>query len=632
MLKEIARPELLQHHAQQLQKKNFKPGFDGMKPQALSVWLELHAQKLCGQLRRGTYEPMPALGFRTAKFDGTYRQLAKLTALDMTVQNAMLSAMMPACGELLPPNICAYLPGRGVRCAVEQFCALGSANPFAAVLDPAACFVNLDHTVLENLLQTLFPDREVVGLIMKYVRMPVMADKQLTYPQRGVLQGEPLSNLLCNLYFVPLDRYLLQQGIPFIRYADDIVLFASTREEAAQRYSDAAAFLKNELKLKENKKKAKVCRSVDMTYLGVRFEQTRDGIGAVGEAAEADAVCKNWQSCTPADSHRCVDILSDGILRQKDMSIAFETVERIQSLPVKATEVINVYSSVIFDSHFLQRAMENRITVNVFDRHDKLIGRFIPNAPLHTPCIPHRQLLEYYDAEARMELARSFVLAAVHHSKLNIRYYARHRESEVLSDALKGISELEKQIKRCGVYEELLLLDARAKEQYYRCFEIFLAGTPFRFEKRSKRPPHNEMNAMISCGNTVLYNDIATRIAQTPLDDRIGYLHATNRRPESLNLDVAESYRPLIVDRVVFSMVNLKRMQPADFIRTDSGGVYLTDNGKRKFLRAFYEKLDAKLTVNGESCSYRRIITEDIRSLVRHFRSGESYQSFKQVK
>lgn len=633
MLEEIANPDLLLYHAQQLQKKNFKPGFDGMRAQALCVWLELNADKLCRQLLRGTYDPMPALSFRTAKFDGTYRQLVKLSALDMAIQGGILGCLVPICQHLLPENVCAYLPGRGVQTAVEQFCTLSSQYPYAAKLDPTACFDNIDHTVLKDTLHTLLSDPALTELIMRYVRMPVIIDKKLTHPQKGVLQGAPLSNLLCNLYFVPLDEYLRQQDIPFIRYADDIVIFASSREEAKVRQSKLADFMRERLKLKENKKKSQLSRCTDMTYLGIRFERTKSGISAIDDNADKEsAISKNWQICTPANPHRTLDILSDGILRQKDLSLAFESADRTTPIPVKATDILNVYSSVILDSHFLQRAMENSITVNIFDRRDKLIGRFIPNTPMPSPQIPHKQLQAYFDPAARLHLARQFVQASVHNSKLNIRYYARHRESEVFSDALKRISELEKQIRRCDSYENLLLLEARAKGQYYRCFDDFLASTCFRFEKRTKRPPHNEINAMISFGNTVLYNYIATQIYQTHLDIRIGFLHAANRRLESLNLDIAEAYKPLIVDRVAFSSLNLKSIQSTDFIHTEDQAVFLSEVGKRKFLRAFYEKLETRITINADARTYRRIITEDVQALVRHFRNGEDYRSFRQVK
>lgn len=193
-------------------------------------------------------------------------------------------------------------------------------------------------------------------------------------------------------------------------------------------------------------------------------------------------------------------------------------------------------------------------------------------------------------------------------------------------------SSQQREPSRCKQYDSLLMLEARARESYYSCFDSFLSDSGFRFDSRSRRPPKNEINAMLSFGNVLLYNLIATEINKTPLDIRVGFLHATNRRPESLNLDMAEAYKPLIVDRTVFSVINLKSIRPTDFDRRPNGSVYLNENGKRTFLRAFYSKLDTSISVKGDKLTYRQIIANDVQALVRHFRQEESYTPFKQVK
>ena len=142
----------------------------------------------------------------------------------------------------------------------------------------------------------------------------------------------------------------------------------------------------------------------------------------------------------------------------------------------------------------------------------------------------------------------------------------------------------------------------------------------------------NEVNSMISFGNVVLYNYIATEIYKSPLDIRVGFLHATNRREESLNLDIAEIFRPLIVDRVIFSLINRNEIKPACFTYHETGGVYLNEEGKRIFLRAFYEKLASTLSIKNQQCSYARLINMEIQKLIRHFRKAENYKAYRQVR
>ena len=181
-------------------------------------------------------------------------------------------------------------------------------------------------------------------------------------------------------------------------------------------------------------------------------------------------------------------------------------------------------------------------------------------------------------------------------------------------------------------YERLLLLEARTRKEYYSCFDHFSPSEEFIFDIRSRMPPRNEMNAMISFGNTVLYNQFAFLINKSPLDIRIGYLHSTNGfRKESLHLDVSEIFKPLIVDRVVFSMINLKMIHPYHFKTEENGAVYLTEDGKRAFLRALYSKFDEALMVNGRPMTYRMLMEEEVRLLVRHFRNSEKYRAFRQL-
>ena len=91
MLRRIANVEGLLDQATELEKKRFKPGFDGMTTGAAVMWLKINGEQLTRRLLRGVYEPMPVVGFRSAKRDGGHRQLAKLSVIDMIVHNTIIS-------------------------------------------------------------------------------------------------------------------------------------------------------------------------------------------------------------------------------------------------------------------------------------------------------------------------------------------------------------------------------------------------------------------------------------------------------------------------------------------------------------------------------------------------------------
>ena len=635
MLERICDKNVLIGFAKALADRGFKPGFDSMTADALVIWLEINGDGLVRDLLSGRYKPLPAVGTNIAKKHGGYRRIVRLTALDTVIQQALLDAVHDEAERQFSPRSHAYRKGRGVSTAVAQYCAEGMAHSFAAKLDPTACFDNIDHSVLRAAVADFFGDEALTRLIMRLTEMPVIIDGEpgkIQETHKGILQGAPLSSLLCNIYFHSFDTFLEEQKIPFVRYADDTVLFADSLEEIRLFLREAECFQSEKCKLKKNPAKCAVGSPSELTFLGYRFERGKNGnYTALEEDAPDHAYYRGWHISTPERENRAVDLLSDGILRQKEYSLVFENNEKEHEIPVMSTDSINIYSSVIFDTGFFKRAADCGITVNLFGQTGKLLGQFTPFSSLLSPRVTLEQFEAYFNVQKRVALAREFVLASIHNLRLVIRYYNKMYPDALYDSMLRKIERVEKKIKETDDYDELLLLEAQARQFYYQCYDSFIRAEGFVFEKRSRRPPRNEVNAMISFGNAMLYNLLATEINKTPLDVRVGFLHATNRRQQSLNLDVAEIFRPLIVDRVVFSLINRRAVTPDDFF-SDGGGVYLNAEGKRIFISAFYEKLDTCVTVKGKSVKYKSIIREEVQKLVRYFRQGEKYKPFKQIR
>ena len=135
---------------------------------------------------------------------------------------------------------------------------------------------------------------------------------------------------------------------------------------------------------------------------------------------------------------------------------------------------------------------------------------------------------------------------------------------------------------------------------------------------------------MISFGNVFLYNEIAREIYKTPLDIRISFLHSAGRRYQSLNLDIAEIYKPIIVDRVIFSLINHHILsETAHFQTLDNGATYLNKEGKRIFLRYLRDKLQNVLSSHGRHVTYSQLIREDLYDLVSHLTDGTELKPFR---
>ena len=625
--------ERLEEKAAELQKSGFHPGYDGMSAQAAVLWFRLNAGTLLRQLKKERYNPMPVVGFHVAKRDGSFRPLVRATAVDTVLQRCILEYLHETCDARFSPDSHAWRPGHGVFSALQQYCLLGGTNRWAIQMDVASCFDSMDRALLQEALNDfLLEEPALTRLLCAFAAVPVLEEGRLVQREKGICQGTPLSPFFCNVYLHRLDSWLTEHQVPFVRYGDDLVLFGNEQAALQATAEEASAFLRDNLSLRVSRNKLKADAPMQMVFLGHRFIPGRDGILTLSAEDTALPAYGAWHSREIKNPGDTETLLSDGIMRQRDFSMCFQTENGRLEIPSQATGSINVYSSVIFDTGFLEAAADRGIMINVFDKYGRLTGRFVPNRPLHSPMTTLTQLEAYYNEKERLSLARQFVLGSIHNLRLNIRYYRRH-EDRGYTEALERIDTLEDRIKACEEYKKLLLLEAQARNVYYGCFDSFISNSEFSFASRSRRPPRNEVNAMISFGNTLLYSYIATEIGKTALDVRAGFLHATNARLESLNLDVAELFRPLIVDRTVFSLINRRQLRPGLHFQTmENGGVWLTADGKRLFLSEYYDKLHVRIKVDGVSMSYAEIIREEVRKLVRHFRVGEPYKPFKQTR
>lgn len=227
-----------------------------------------------------------------------------------------------------------------------------------------------------------------------------------------------------------------------------------------------------------------------------------------------------------------------------------------------------------------------------------------------------------------MNMAKDILSSEIYNLKSNLKYYNR-RYNHDIKEKIKLIEKTEKEINLIKEHEKLLLCEARIKGIYYSCFNEILQNEKFKFIKRSKRPPQDPINALISFGNTLLYNYIAKEIYKTKLDIRIAYLHSSNNRYESLNLDLADIFKPIIVDKMIFKLINKKIINDNLHFENINGGVYLTEEGKNIVINEFYKKIRDMITIGNNKMSYEKIIRKEIYKLSNSIMNEEKYKAFK---
>lgn len=320
-------------------------------------------------------------------------------------------------------------------------------------------------------------------------------------------------------------------------------------------------------------------------------------------------------------------IFSSGELKRKDNTIYFENEDGRKYIPVENTSQIYIFGEVDINKRFLEFITQSEIILHFFNYYDYYVGTYYPREHLNSGYMILKQAEHYLDNMKRLEIATEFVLGAVKNIQQVMRYYSNRGKD--LVEVEEGIKQIQDKISQTMNIEELMAMEGNAREYYYRAFDEILNKTDFAFEQRTRRPPKNNLNTLISFGNSMIYTIVLSEIYKTHLDPRIGYLHATNFRRFTLNLDVAEIFKPIIVDRVIFTVVGKNMITKDDFERSTQG-LILKEKGKKTFVQEMENKL--KSTFNhrnlGRHVSYRRLIRLELYKLQKHLIGEQKYDAF----
>ncbi|HHY03972.1 MAG TPA: type I-B CRISPR-associated endonuclease Cas1 [Thermoanaerobacterales bacterium] len=324
---------------------------------------------------------------------------------------------------------------------------------------------------------------------------------------------------------------------------------------------------------------------------------------------------------------RPIYIFSDGELKRKDNTLYFESEEGKRYIPVENTSEIHVFGETDLNKRFLEFITRTEIIIHFYNHYGYYIGTFYPREHLNSGFIILKQAEHYLNSEKRLELAKKFVFGASKNIQQTIRYYINRGKD--LEDVEKNIKILEERIDVCNDIDELMAIEGNTREYYYMAFDEIIQKPEFKFVERTRRPPRNNLNTMISFGNSIMYTTTLSEIYKTHLDPRIGYLHSTNFRRFTLNLDVSEIFKPIIIDRVIFTLLGRNMINGDDFEK-NMGGLLMKEKAKKAFIQELEDKLRTTIKHRklGKKVSYRRLIRMEVYKLQKHIIGEEKYEPF----
>jgi len=272
--------------------------------------------------------------------------------------------------------------------------------------------------------------------------------------------------------------------------------------------------------------------------------------------------------------------------------------ETKMKVPVHHLSGIVCFGRISVSPAALMACGKEGVSVAMMSYNGRFIGRF--ESKTSGNVLLRRTQYRIADVfEQRLALARGFVLGKLLNYRAVINRAAREREDDEetlqLRNTASRLQEIIRRLPNIDNYDELLGAEGIGSADYFSCFDILLRSEEFKFEKRSRRPPKNDVNAMLSFGYAMLFNDCVSACEGVGLDPAVGFLHTDRPGRFSLALDLMEEFRPALVDRLVLALINRRQVQPSDFIKKETGAIEMSDATRKTFLVSYQEKKQESL-------------------------------------
>ncbi|MBE2986751.1 CRISPR-associated endonuclease Cas1 [Campylobacter sp. RM12920] len=320
-------------------------------------------------------------------------------------------------------------------------------------------------------------------------------------------------------------------------------------------------------------------------------------------------------------------ILSPGRLRRQDNNLYFDKFDEDLSvcatkiLPINAIDEVYILARVEIDSYTLAFLADNNVLLHFFSPYGSFRGNFFPNTSNSvnkSGFVLLQQLRAFDDSVKRLYIAREITRAHILNDAMNCKKHGVSFDISPHIAALEGATTIAQIMAAEGAFQKLY---------YEKWNEIITDQKSFKFTVRSKRPPADKINSFISYINTRIYNVCLSEIYKTELDPRIGFLHEPNYRALSLHLDIAEIFKPILGDTLIFTMLNRREITAKDF-ETNAGRIKFSNEAVQKIEIKIIGKLTEQVEIAGQKLTWRQVIRREANRLKKCICEDAPYEGF----
>jgi len=312
---------------------------------------------------------------------------------------------------------------------------------------------------------------------------------------------------------------------------------------------------------------------------------------------------------------KSLTLLSDGTLFRRENTLYFENAQGKKPLAIEGIYDIYVYGKITITSQALHFLAQKGVAVHFFNHYGYYDGSFYPRESLNSGDLLIKQAKHYLDREKRLKLAKLFVVGGAKNMEKNLKKWGMKVSFNELLNELEAVEKI----------SEVMNVEARIRQEYYASWDETLPED-FKIVKRTRRPPQNEINALISFLNSRIYATIVSELYNTQLSPTISYLHEPGERRFSLALDLSEIFKPIIADRVANRLVKQGIIKKEHF-REDLNGVLLNDKGKRIVFNAINGEMRKSVRHPRlkKNVTKQRLIRLEAYKLIKHLVGTQEY-------
>ena len=318
----------------------------------------------------------------------------------------------------------------------------------------------------------------------------------------------------------------------------------------------------------------------------------------------------------------------NGDLKRKDNTLQFTSYEgEKRDIPIERINDIYVMSEMTFNTAFINYISQYGIPIHFFNYYNFYTGSYYPKESLLAGQLLVKQVEHYTDYEKRIEIARKFINAAADNIYRNLRYY--NSRGKELSEFMNEVDHLRKKIPKAKAVDELMGIEGNIRRYYYTAWNE-IVNQEIQFEKRVMHPPDNMINSLISFVNSLIYSKTLSEIYHTQLNPTISYLHEPGARRYSLCLDLSEVFKPLIGDRLIFSLLNRKQITEDSFTK-ELNFLHLKKEASKLIVTEFEDRLKTTIMHKelGKKVSYQYLMRLEAYKLIKHLIGEKEYEGFK---